>query len=464
MQHILIVSKNHHDIEQVRLAFQQARTLKLASDVGKALELLAQRRSDLVFIDIDMLGNGGRYCQETIHSFKNYFPTIEIVVVADKARIRDAVKAVRSGASDYVTRPLDAEEIRHVAECISNEMIVQSELDYFRGQFWKTDALAFIQTNHPAMKKVYELIRLVAPTRATVLLAGETGTGKGVLASLIHRHSNREQGRFISVHCGAIPETLVESELFGHEKGAFTGAVRRKLGKFEIARQGSIFLDEIATLTPSAQIKLLQVLQDGTFSRVGGEDIIQTDARVIAAANMDLKAMCDQGTFRRDLYFRLNVFPIEIPPLRERAEDIPILAEVFLARLNARMNRSIKAIHPDVIAAMKRYAWPGNIRELENILERAYILETADTLTPLYFPQELLGNGPYRNALAVDAKIPIAEARRGVLEEFEQQYLRLLLTRNKGRVNKSAEDAGITTRQFHKLITRYGIIKEEFKA
>lgn len=464
MKHILIVSKNHDDIEQIRQAFNQTHTLRSAPDVADALGLLARRRSDLVFIDIDLLGNGGRYYQETMHAFKSYFPTIEIVVMADKARIREAVKAVRSGASDYVTSPLDIEEIRHVVECVGNEVIVQSELDYLRGQFWETDDLAFIRTNHPSMKKVYESVRLVAPTRATVLLVGETGTGKGVLAGLIHRHSNREKGRFIGVHCGAIPETLVESELFGHEKGAFTGAFRRKLGKFEIARQGSIFLDEIATLPHSVQIKLLQVLQDGTFFRVGGEDLIQTDARVIAAANMDLKAMCDRGTFRRDLYFRLNVFPIEIPPLRERTEDIPILVEYFLARLSARMNRPITGIHPDVVAAMKRYAWPGNIRELENMLERAYILETAETLTPAYFPAELMGGGTCHGPRALNTGLPIAEARRGVIEEFEQQYIRNLLTRNSGRVNKSAEDAGITTRQFHKLMTRYGICKEEFKS
>jgi DNA-binding NtrC family response regulator len=463
MKHILIISKNHDDIEQVRLAFQQTHTLRIASDVAEALGFLAQRRSDLIFIDINILGSGVGHYQETIRAFKNYFPTIEIVTVADKVCSRDAVKAVRSGASDYVTRPLDVEEIRHVVECISNEMIVQSELDYLRGQFWKTEAVAFIRTSHPAMKTVYESIRLVAPTRATVLLIGETGTGKGILAGLIHRHSNREKGRFISVHCGAIPEPLVESELFGHEKGAFTGAVRRKLGKFEIARQGSIFLDEISTLIPSAQIKLLQVLQDGSFSRVGGEDFLHTDARVIAAANMDLKAMCDQGMFRRDLYFRLNVFPIEIPPLRERVEDIPILAEVILAGLNARMGRTIKGIHPDVIMAMKRYAWPGNIRELENMMERAYILETADMLTPAYFPAELLGVSPHPPTMSIDAGIPIAAARRSVIAEFEHQYIRCLLTRNKGRVNRCAEDAGITTRQFHKIMTRYGICKEDFK-
>jgi DNA-binding NtrC family response regulator len=464
VRHILIVSKNHDDIQQMRLAFRSAHiAVRAAAGLREALDLLSQRRSDLIFIDIDLLGNDTRYYQKTLQALKQYYPTIEIVAMAARQHIREAVRAVRAGAGGYVARPLDIEEIRHVVECLGNEMIVQSEIDYLRGQFWETDALAFIRTNHPEMKKVYEAVRLVAPTRATVLLIGETGTGKGVLANLIHQHSNRGKGRFIRVHCGAIPETLVESELFGHEKGAFTGAVRRKLGKFEIARQGTIFLDEIGTLSPAVQIKLLQVLQDGTFSRVGGEDLLQTDARVIAAANVDLKAMADQGTFRRDLYFRLNVFPIEIPPLRNRTEDIPDLVDFFLARLNIRMNKSIKGIHPDVMTAMKQYVWPGNIRELENMLERACILETGDFLTSAYFPAELMGDGLSPAALSVDAGVPINTARRLVLDAFETQYIRDLLAKNRGRINKSALAAGITTRQLHKLMTRYGIDKEEFR-
>jgi DNA-binding NtrC family response regulator len=219
MKHILIISKNHDDIEQVRLAFQQTHTLRIASDVAEALGFLAQRRSDLIFIDINILGSGVGHYQETIRAFKNYFPTIEIVTVADKVCSRDAVKAVRSGASDYVTRPLDVEEIRHVVECISNEMIVQSELDYLRGQFWKTEAVAFIRTSHPAMKTVYESIRLVAPTRATVLLIGETGTGKGILAGLIHRHSNREKADSSVSIAEPFRNPLLKASFSGTRKG-----------------------------------------------------------------------------------------------------------------------------------------------------------------------------------------------------------------------------------------------------
>ena len=195
------------------------------------------------------------------------------------------------------------------------------------------------------MKKIFNKVQAVAPTKATVLLMGETGTGKGVLAKLLHSHSNRENAQFISVHCGAIPDTLLESELFGHEKGAFTGAVRKKLGKFEIARKGTIFLDEIATITPSAQVKLLQVLQDGCFSRVGGEEILSTDARVIAASNSDLKQLVEKGAFRKDLFFRLNVFPIEIPPLSERIEDIPIISKNFIHAKLAEWHEYLATVH-----------------------------------------------------------------------------------------------------------------------
>jgi len=200
--------------------------------------------------------------------------------------------------------------------------LLESKLDYFRNSFWQKDSLGLVQTNSPFMKKVYSNVMSVAPTKTTVLLTGETGTGKGVMAKLIHSHSNRKDNIFISINCGAIADNLVESELFGHEKGAFTGALKRKLGKFEITRGGTIFLDEIGTISPSAQVKLLHVLQEKSFQRVGGNDTLESDVRIIAATNMDLKEMCDKGLFRRDLYYRLNVFPIEIPPLRQRSEDV----------------------------------------------------------------------------------------------------------------------------------------------
>jgi DNA-binding NtrC family response regulator len=314
------------------------------------------------------------------------------------------------------------------------------------------------------MKGVFNKVRSVAPTKSTVLLIGETGTGKGVIAKLIHQHSNRRDGPFIAVHCGAIPDTLLESELFGHEKGAFTGAVRRKLGSFEIARGGTIFLDEISTLTPSAQIKLLEILQEGTFHRVGGEATIEANVRVIAAANTDLRNMCDQGQFRRDLYYRLNVFPIEIPPLREREEDIPHIVQVILERLTKFHSKEIHHVHQDVIKAFRNYAWPGNIRELENLLERAYIIEESSVLTPESFPSDLFGYKLSESLPDVNTAFTLAEVRRKGMEQLERCYLRELLSLNKGRIKDSAEAAHISSRQLHNLMKKYGLTKEQFKA
>jgi transcriptional regulator with GAF, ATPase, and Fis domain len=255
----------------------------------------------------------------------------------------------------------------------------------------------------------------------------------------------------------------LESELFGHEKGAFTGAVRRKLGKFEIASGGTIFLDEIGTITPSAQIKLLQVLQDGTFQRVGGEETISADVRVICATNTDLKQMCEEGQFRKDLYYRINVFPIEVPPLRTRVEDIPHLCDVFLKEMNRFNTKEIHDVDPRVMETFKRYPWPGNIRELENLMERAYILETSSLLTPEGFPSELFESDMALATLAVDSSQTLAEVRRKGIEDIERNYLKELLAQNKGKVKESAEAAGITTRQLHKLMSKYGIRKEDFR-
>jgi DNA-binding NtrC family response regulator len=427
--------------------------------------MLHEKRHDLLLIDLEILRESAKYdgYKAGLQPFWHVYPTIDIIVMSSKEMIREAVKAVKAGADDYLIYPLDPEEVKHVAEGIYESTIIESEIDYLRDQFWEADTLETVSTQSPLMKGVYRNIRSVAATKSTVLLSGETGTGKGIAANLIHRHSNRREGPFISVHCGAIPDTLLESELFGHEKGAFTGAVRRKLGKFEIATGGTIFLDEIGTVTPSAQIKLLQVLQDGTFQRVGGEHTITADVRVICATNSNLKEMCEQGHFRKDLYYRINVFPVDIPPLRERIEDIPHLVDVFLKRMNKFNTKEIHDVSPKVLEMLKRYPWPGNIRELENLMERAYILETSSVLTTESFPVELFESEFAPATLPVDSSITLAEVRRKGIEDIEKNYLKELLARNKGRVKESAEAAGITTRQLHKLMAKYGIRKEEFR-
>ena len=302
MKSVLIITLKEDDVRLIRESLPSDYLVENADSVKIALELHRQSSFDVIFSDITVLCDYSRTkpIAETIKRFKETNPLAEILILSSKASIQDTVKAVKAGAQAYLTYPVDPAEVRLAIKSVNESLTKNLELDYLRDQFWKPEWLDIIKSRNVGMREVYKKIRSVAPTRATVLLIGETGTGKGLLARMLHMHSNRCDDPFINVHCGAIPDTLLESELFGHEKGAFTGAVQRKLGKFEMARGGTIFLDEIGTITPSAQIKLLQVLQDGNFSRVGGEQILNTDARVIAATNADLGAMSERGEFRKD--------------------------------------------------------------------------------------------------------------------------------------------------------------------
>ncbi|MGB5983875.1 MAG: sigma-54 dependent transcriptional regulator, partial [Desulfobacterales bacterium] len=400
---------------------------------------------------------------EVAAAFQKSNAMVEFVVLTPQDQIRQGVKALKSGASDYLTCPIVHEEVLLVIAAFQETLAKDLELDYLRDQFWKTDWISVIRTNNPKMRKIFEDTRAVAPTIATVLLLGETGTGKGLLARLIHWHSNRYAKPFIAVHCGAIPDTLIESELFGHEKGAFTGAERIKRGKFEIAGGGTIFLDEIGTITPAAQVKLLQVLQDGTFSRLGSETQIQADVRIIAATNDDIRKLCDQGRFRKDLFYRLNVFPLEAPPLRQRLEDLPSIVKTIQKNLDAKYGKSIYRLHPSVMDSFRRYNWPGNIRELENVLERAYILENNSTLMPQSFPREIVGHKSMPSMEAGGEILPLADARRIIIEDFERHYIKTLVDRYKGKIGLSAEQARITPRQLNRLMARYEIRKEDYK-
>jgi transcriptional regulator with GAF, ATPase, and Fis domain len=266
----------------------------------------------------------------------------------------------------------------------------------------------------------------------------------------------------VEVHCGAIHDNLVESELFGHEKGSFTGAERRKLGKFEIADRGTIFLDEVGTISPSAQIKLLQVLQEGAFSQVGGEATLEVDVRVIAASNEDLASKVQDRSFRSDLYYRLNVFAIELPPLRDRPEDIPHLVDFFLQRLEGLYGKGINGIDPEVKASLCEYSWPGNIRELENLLERAYILERSSKLSAASFPPDLNLAGLSSVQNQPNTALSLTEVRRLAMEQVEKSYLLQLLGEKKGRIDQSAAQAGVTPRQLHNLMAKYGLNRRDF--
>ena len=466
MYTVLVVTGNDNDYGLIGRSLGADYRVDRAVGGGDAIDQINTKHHFLVFIDIDVLLDisPSQDVQQKLIPLTAQQPAPEIVVMVPADRIRQAVTVLKAGAANYITYPPDPEEVKLVARSAANITLKNLELKYLRDQFWQAESRELVHTENATMQEVFKKIQSVARTKATVMLAGETGTGKGMVARLIHLHSNRKSAQFISVHCGAIPETLLESELFGHEKGAFTGAHRKKLGKFEIARGGTIFLDEVGTVTAASQIKLLQVLQDGTFSPVGGEETIETDARIIAASNSDLKQMSEEGTFRRDLYYRLNVFPIRLPPLRERKEDIAFLTTLFLKKFNREYGKGIGGVHPLVTAMLVNYSWPGNIRELENLVERAYILETSAVLTPESFPDELFekgGSGPV--AVPLGTQSTLAEARKTVVENFERQYLNELFSRNRGKVKKTAAEAGITPRQLNKLMLKYDIHKEDFK-
>ncbi len=350
-----------------------------------------------------------------------------------------------------------------------NELVTFDDVTEF---LWVPENAKEMSSKNMKMQAVYRQLTSVAETNATVLLNGETGTGKGIMARLVHRLSERANKPFISVHCSAIPDSLLESELFGHVRGAFTGASRDKLGKFQLADGGTIFLDEVGTMPMLAQIKLLQVLQDKVVQRIGDEKTIKSNARVIAATNENLLTLCANKLFRSDLYYRLNVFPIEVPPLRERKEDIPALIDSFLERLHTIYNKKVPEISSDVYDAFETYEWPGNVRELENLIERAFIIEQSTKIGLGSLPQEIrfselrsTENKPDgMQTMASFENMTLREAREIAVETLEREYLTATLTANRGKIKSTAEAAGVSTRQVSKLLNKHAISKDDFKS
>jgi DNA-binding NtrC family response regulator len=463
MIRVLVMTPEAEAARMVRAAYADTE-VHVAADFQEAEALPSSYHFEYAFVDISLLLSLGEGDDAGgLEAFRRAVPGARVVILSMPVDIRKAVAFVREGAADYLTYPIAREEVQLVRDSMERRERIRSELRYLRDRAIDSESLGEVTSRADSMKAVLHKIRQVAPTRSTVLLTGETGTGKSYLARVIHQNSHRADRQFISVHCGAIPDTLLESELFGHERGAFTGADRRKLGKFEIANGGTIFLDEIATVTPAMQVKLLNVLQERRMQRVGGERSLEMDVRVLAATNMDLEALTEAGSFRNDLYYRLNVFPIEVPPLRERREDIPLLVEVILERLRRSHQKDIDGVSGEVMQALLAYRWPGNVRELENLLERAFILESTEMLSRGSFPEEIFGAGDAGGELSFRVEGTLAEVRARALAEVERSYIQRHLEAHRGRIDATAKAAGITPRQLHKLMTRHGLKKEDFK-
>jgi DNA-binding NtrC family response regulator len=445
---------------------RQRQFVDYAPDLEALLIRFRNRRYDFTLVDLSFLKpliDTGEEYGSILQRFTSEFPTAQVIILLHPDDVEHGMELVKAGACNYISYPLNAEEIRFVVESVQKSLVMETELNLLRDSFREVGAGQSVNTRNARMREVFAKVKAVAGTNATVLLQGETGTGKNVLARLIHQNSPRKKGPFISVHCGSIPPNLIESELFGHERGSFTGATRRKLGRFEIANGGTIFLDEIGTTPLSVQVELLQIIQEKMFTRVGGEYPIEVDVRIIAASNENLRDLCDKGLFRTDLYYRLNVFPIDLPPLNERSEDIPLFTEHFLGKLNRKYGKEITGVEPQVLEVLETYSWPGNLREMENVIERAYILETEDLLTMKGFPSDMVSSALSLVPERVGIFLSLRKARQRCVDNFEQIYLTELLRNNEGSISRSALSAGITTRQLQKLMKKHSLRKESFK-
>ena len=389
-RHILVVD----DEPLVRNSLSEMLTLSgysvsNASNGQEALELLKSYTADIVISDLKMPKMDG---VELLKHIREFYPDTPVILITGFGSIDTAVEAMKEGAYDYVTKPIIDTEIKIILERLVKQRRLLEENLKLKNQLSETQRSHFhdIVGKNAKMQKIYTLIEAIATTRATVLINGASGTGKRLIAHAIHKYNEKERGKpFVEVSCGALTETLLESELFGHVKGAFTGSIKDRVGRFELADGGTIFLDEIDAFSPALQVKLLRVLQEGEFERVGDTKTLKVDVRVIAASNQNLQELIAQGKFRTDLYYRLNIICIELPLLKERKEDIALLVEDFIKKHTRRMNKKIDSISEEALGILIRYDWPGNIRELENVIERAIILSKGPIITPQDLPDFL---------------------------------------------------------------------------
>ncbi len=422
-----------------------------AEDGAAAVARVEAHFYDLILMDVRMAQLDGMTALQTI---KGRSPGIPIVLMTAYGTVRHAVEAMKAGAYDYLTKPLDIDELKLTVARGLRHAALEEENARLRALVGHdVDVSAIIGTSAP-MRCVFEAIALVAPTEATVLILGESGTGKELVAQAIHANSPRRAAPFITVNCAALSETLLESELFGHERGAFTGATERRFGRFELAHGGTIFLDEIGELTPAAQTKLLRVLQSQEFERVGGSKTLRVDVRVLAATNKDLDAAVRAGHFREDLLYRLRVFPLTVPPLRARPDDIPLLAEHFLKRYAERHRRRLRGLTPRALDLLMRYEWPGNVRELAHSIERAVILARGEHLTPEELPPNLRAiSGAPEDLPPQASPLPVGLT----LKEVEREVIRKTLEHTGGNRTKAAEVLGISRATLHNKLKEYGL-------
>lgn len=408
---------------------------------------------DLVLMDVRMPEMDGL---EALERIKSHDPRTFVVIMTAHSNLSDAVTAIKGGAYDYIEKPVDPDKLVQVVTKALETQKMVSNLTVSNPIFDDDIDSKFVG-NSKSMHEVFHLINRLSQVDTTVLIRGENGTGKELVSRAIHSNSPRKHGEFVTINCAAIPENLMESELFGHERGAFTGAYERKIGKFQLANNGTIFLDEIGELKPEMQVKLLRVLQERKFVPVGGNREIKTNARIISATNRNLEKMIEDGTFREDLFYRLNVMPIFLPPLRDRVADLEGLANYFLRAFALEHKKNIESISEDALEVLKKYHWPGNIRELENVIERAFIIETNSSISVRSLPDQIV------NAAENKVNIPLPQYYSGPLdfdkfkEDTEKEFIVNALNANQGKINKTVAEANIPKNTLLRKIKKYGI-------
>jgi two-component system response regulator HydG len=422
-----------------------------ADDGQVAIEKVHEQAFDMILMDIRMLKVSGL---EALDGIKTYNPAIPVIIMTAYSSVETAVEALKKGAYDYLTKPLDFDELRLAMERAMDHSQLKEENRLLRETLGSHFDRQNIIGRSTAMVKLLETVAQVAPSEATVLITGDSGTGKELIAGAIHFNSPRKDGSFVKVNCAAITETLLESELFGHEKGAFTGAHRRKEGRFRQADGGSLFLDEISEMSLGMQVKLLRALQEREITRVGGEELIKVDVRIIAATNKDLIQEVESERFREDLYYRLNVVTLNVPLLRERKEDIPLLAQHFMSTFAEKNRKQIKGFTPQAMDQLLKYDWPGNVRELMNAVERAVVLSRSEYLDEQDLPLVI------KDALSDEEKSPSRDAVPAdlPLEDVEKATILKTLESTDGNKSEAARRLGITRKTLHKKLKKYGMM------
>jgi DNA-binding NtrC family response regulator len=459
---LLIAEDNELVGRQLKTCLENELNLRVDTvrDGREALATLKENYYSIFLTDVQMPHLDGL---ELIREIGRLGIPVTVVVMTGYGSIDSAVQAMQAGAYDFFTKPLNLDRLRLVLARILQERALRDEVVYLRERLQVKDAFADIISKSPRIHAILELVNHIAQTTTTVLIEGETGTGKEMIARAIHQASAPHRpGPLVPVHCAALPENLLESELFGHEKGSFTGAIGQRKGRFEQAHRGTLFLDEIAEIPLSMQVKLLRVLQERRFERVGGSDPVEIDVRVITATNKSLARMVKKGTFREDLYYRVNVVRIEVPPLRERTEDIPLLVEHFCKKF-AGEGEAPKEVAPAAMDLLLRHPWLGNVRELENVMERACVTCPVPIIGAEHLSPDLMQQPSGGPGFKIDISRPLPDLLREITADVEKRYIRKALARTRGNVSRCARICGLSRRSITSKIAEYGIQREEMQ-